>query len=932
MKRIIQENIPDLGTEIPAADDSTAATPDSTPDLGTEIPAGEEHVKSVVTAHPLLSLPMQGGSITVREKANLRLGQYSMIQNMRGQHPGFKQRKGQAKLHGTADGSNKVVDIFQFNKTKVSDDHFLALFSDGDILDATNDPPTVATGAVFGSQLWSGTTAPDPPSWSIIDDKMLFANGKDQHQIYAGAGSYVGRFMIYKGSGAPPTVPTIGEDFSTEVSDGTASVAVLDSLNTYANNEMVFIFSPVPINSLTWTVSAVNGTASTATLYYKKDDNTWADTSMSDGTKTGGNTTLGQTGSMTWTIPSDEQSSYMYGICGFWYQLRVSAQLDAEVEVSAVTYSAPFQDLRNIWDGVPADAVEVQVEGTTQYARYAAGAVNVNVLTAGKKMVVASADPIEGIYIDPGSTPNATGTSIASLKYWDGNSFAMATPYFDADPTNLTFVDGGVSADTLTDSGSGFVTDGFLAGSKMAISGATTAANDGVYTIVSVAAGTLTFATASWDTAEAGKAAMTAISLPTDGTSGMSSPGWITFPRKTAYKHQFGTSTFHAFWYEIIWDTTLSADMVIYIQTMPYFDIGEFGKVGVTSAVWNNRGVYSFDRNPEYLYFSAVGRPMVLNGFDYYILEAGDGRPNKIASMKNFYTELQVLQEEEGVTGGTTTLFYGDSQTIDKIVLSPKLGTLNAKSVDVVDGVRATAESQGAQKTLSFFISRLGICVSNGQAVSIISDDIQNYFDPEKTECIRRGYEKEMWLAYDSTDIVVRCGLVSGTSATLPNVFPVYDLLDGSWYFDTPAQELSCMTEVEAASGNVNRIQVGGGTNDGFVYRLNTGTNDVSTAIDAYVQVEIDADGLEFDVSELIIRMKTQAAGNITITPYINDQGQTTISLSMTVITAGDATRRHRLFTRQIGDHVSLKLQNATGSQELYIESLRLKLDSLNER
>lgn len=73
----------------------------------------------------------------------------------------------------------------------------------------------------------------------------------------------------------------------------------------------------------------------------------------------------------------------------------------------------------------------------------------------------------------------------------------------------LTFVDGGGSADTITDAGGGFVTAGFAPGDKLFVKGATTGANDAALTgvrITGVAAGTLTIPTASVNTGEAGGA------------------------------------------------------------------------------------------------------------------------------------------------------------------------------------------------------------------------------------------------------------------------------------------------------------------------------------------------------------------------------------------------------------------------------------------
>jgi hypothetical protein len=69
--------------------------------------------------------------------------------------------------------------------------------------------------------------------------------------------------------------------------------------------------------------------------------------------------------------------------------------------------------------------------------------------------------------------------------------------------TTLAFVTGS-TPDTITDSGNGFLTAGFRAGDIITITGATTSANNGTYTIGSVAAGVITLVSGqSFDTAEA---------------------------------------------------------------------------------------------------------------------------------------------------------------------------------------------------------------------------------------------------------------------------------------------------------------------------------------------------------------------------------------------------------------------------------------------
>ena len=84
------------------------------------------------------------------------------------------------------------------------------------------------------------------------------------------------------------------------------------------------------------------------------------------------------------------------------------------------------------------------------------------------------------------------------------------------DGTTIAFVDGGGSSDTITDSGSGFVTAGFEATDKIRVIGS--ASNDGDYQLTAAAAGTLTMATGSL-TAETAGESITIYQIPKEDSS-----------------------------------------------------------------------------------------------------------------------------------------------------------------------------------------------------------------------------------------------------------------------------------------------------------------------------------------------------------------------------------------------------------------------------
>jgi hypothetical protein len=88
-----------------------------------------------------------------------------------------------------------------------------------------------------------------------------------------------------------------------------------------------------------------------------------------------------------------------------------------------------------------------------------------------------------------------------------------AVKFFDdiGNPDTFTYVDGAGGDDTVTRATGSFITDGFKVGGQMTTRDSNTPANDGTYIITGVAALTLTFATASFDTGEADTSVQVAI-------------------------------------------------------------------------------------------------------------------------------------------------------------------------------------------------------------------------------------------------------------------------------------------------------------------------------------------------------------------------------------------------------------------------------------
>ena len=141
------------------------------------------------------------------------------------------------------------------------------------------------------------------------------------------------------------------------------------------------------------------------------------------------------------------------------------------------------------------------------------------------------------------------------------------------------------------------------------------------------------------------------------------------------------------------------------------------------------------------------------------------------------------------------------------------------------------------------------------------------------------------------------------------------------------------MTEVEAASGDLSILQYGGGTADGFVYQLNYGTNDVSTLIDSYVMPEFSGLGEYMNLRELLVGIKTQAAGNLKLTVTKNAISAISAkTLSMVAEITNQIVRRHRVPMDVTDQQISVKLQHNTASRTCYLEFLGVRFSKWKER
>jgi len=817
-------------------------------------------------------------------------------------------------LRLTLDVAPACTSIFQYNQMRSGEQEILAYYSNGDILTGYNDGQTAVTdvrdertggdnsayypwsdgtpsllkgrslsraGAIDYDSKWGDfayrvgglnrqqdwdhceqgiTLSNDPPSWGVLDDVLIIADGRGYAKFYGGQSGQPVRASIVRIVDATDT-GVFNDVWDVDGVEVDLPVAWAGATSAF------YLYTPIWASRFLIEITSANSGTGVLTI------STWTGSSWQgvtasdviDGTKDLYGKTLKQTGQIDIYPTTQGLPTTINGLTGYWLKFTTNTTTtDATFTVKALY---DFQELYNVWDGIVINAVEAKVfdlsigaAGT--YYTYANTAIDVSLLTSSDYVYFSTLQKPDQIYIDVGSTPNSGAvTPTLSFQYWNGSAWT------------------------------------------------------------------------TWD-------------VVLDNTNGLTRSGFVRLDWNDvalSQKQAFQGSLWTSHWFRMSVNQTLGDDMRISIKYAPILSMEDFGTNTECMAVWKERCVYSFDKYPSWIYVTQNGTFNVLNGSDFAVLQAGDGRRHSIKAMKKFHNELMVWQEEKGMEGGCLTLFEGYSPaTFGKLLLSSKIGTLNSQTVVVIDGALEASRSDYNAATIAYFISNYGIYMTDGQTVVSISAAIQNYFDPNSTECIRNGYQNKCWMAHDPTHQVLRMGLVTGSSATEPNLFPVYDLITKRWSFDYygTGRIVRCMSEVSGNSSSAVQVSVMAGTSIGQIYHASSSNlNDGGdTAIDMQVRLELNDYGKLMELNELAVRLKRQTAGNCLFTVYENGVLNTNHSktIDMTAgseYVTGDENYVDRLVLGVYQeDMISIAFRNNVIDQDMYLYDFWLNAATVQNR
>ena len=395
-------------------------------------------------------MPAASGVNTDWDKAQLKITQYSQAENVRVHGPGFKMRPGLVRHHTTDLGT--CLSLFSYKKGV----KFYAQLDDGDVYEATNEPPTAASGA-FGTVVLdetalnsSSTGTIIPGSWSTFKDNILFSEGKIQHTIKPAIDGKPSKIVFFKATtGTLIRILEGGTDITNDVTDPGSTETSEDLVFDVSEEDSLFICTDFPATHFYFDLEAVVSGTGTFNFYFHDGDD-WDEqtTGLTDGTSgwtTDGTFIATMAGRAT---DGTERPMMMFGRSGYWYRFELgSSNAEETVTFNSINYNGDFRLIDNVMESTPGFIVEAQVEYVTTYRTYAASTVQVGELAIADYLYIATHTPAWAFYFDVGSTGNTNAAAIDVLETWTGQAWEALTGFADNDGSNGLFNAGYLSWD-----------------------------------------------------------------------------------------------------------------------------------------------------------------------------------------------------------------------------------------------------------------------------------------------------------------------------------------------------------------------------------------------------------------------------------------------------------------------------------------------------
>ncbi len=395
-------------------------------------------------------IPVTGRWRPVTDGTQLGDGDFQTLTNMRYTDTGIKSVRGMTKINtNTVNATYSYIKSgIYFKKNQPSESHVLVQASNiGGTGSAVYDN-TIAipgTGDFTVTTVHADTAGADVGQFVVAPDgAVAYCNSKDT-SIWTGAEGRVAAFFIGDSAGA--TV----RDYSSVINNTLSDAANVATMAVTAGTCYCFIGCLRPVKGFKFYVGTINTATAAATVAYW-NGTTWTTVgTQDDNTSLGDTKTLGIAGGNTIsfdTTVSIANRKFLNNTFLYWYRISFVG-IDATTTVYYVTVDAPFQSVKDIWDGVPRTidsfyrSTAGSYDDTTKvlandYVDLATETYSViSDLTTSQYLYCGFVERMCALTIIFGSTyVNATASTAVVVSYWNGTAWTAVTGQADGTISN----------------------------------------------------------------------------------------------------------------------------------------------------------------------------------------------------------------------------------------------------------------------------------------------------------------------------------------------------------------------------------------------------------------------------------------------------------------------------------------------------------------
>ena len=350
------------------------------------------------------------------------------------------------------------------------------------------------------------------------------------------------------------------------------------------------------------------------------------------------------------------------------------------------------------------------------------------------------------------------------------------------------------------------------------------------------------------------------------GTKSFNQTGIFSFDGSalSPERRTFQGDTIPGYWYRLSWDGTLSTDVRIYAalygtfpETLPTYD----GCVEFKGRLF----LWGDPEFPNRLRYSARAHPFCFSGLDSGYTDVF-GAEDKVLCAIKFYNELIIFKK------ASVWMLEGEGPvTFGTLKITDKVGLASVKTAQVAE-VGFPDMHNDEPLTIAIWQDIDGVYTFDGRKVKKSSYVIDNYFNPESSDCIAATSIRSLQAFTDPNN--------NEYHLLLPSSELVFDYVSGEWY--PPWDREIDLTTGLGFRANDNRHYTYGGSSSGFVMKLEYDTSDktianADKAIDHSIKSR--AIGYEdektgrlvlFTLRRLLAELKAQSAGSLVTETFKN--------------------------------------------------------------